>query len=216
MTVALTFHEPWGSAVVYGLKGIETRPTPPAGPWVTGVSRKYPGCRILRGEDVLIHTAARRPVPVNGWIPSREYGEWWIQRPLTKPGDLFATHETIWTPLGAVIGVAKVADAVPITDDPIESGRRAHVARYEHEGDLPHQRGGLWLIGQSVNEGHPTWIGQEEPWGDYTPGRWAWLLTDVRRLEAPIPVRGAQGVWRPDEDLVAAVERAPKVPVPAK
>ena len=31
--------------------------------------------------------------------------------------------------------------------------------------------------------------------GDYTPGRWAWLLTDIERLEVPVPARGYQGFW---------------------
>jgi activating signal cointegrator 1 len=32
----------------------------------------------------------------------------------------------------------------------------------------------------------------ERVFGDYTPGRFAWLLRDVRVLEVPIPFRGAQ------------------------
>lgn len=31
--------------------------------------------------------------------------------------------------------------------------------------------------------------------GDFTPGRWAWRLENVRRLEQPIPARGKQGLW---------------------
>lgn len=36
---------------------------------------------------------------------------------------------------------------------------------------------------------------QEAAFGDYTPGRYAWLLADVRRLDEPIPARGALGLW---------------------
>jgi hypothetical protein len=35
----------------------------------------------------------------------------------------------------------------------------------------------------------------EKAFGDYTPGRYAWLLADVRRLPEPIPARGALGLW---------------------
>lgn len=31
--------------------------------------------------------------------------------------------------------------------------------------------------------------------GDYTPGRWAWHLANVRRLPEPIPARGSLGLW---------------------
>jgi hypothetical protein len=31
--------------------------------------------------------------------------------------------------------------------------------------------------------------------GDFTHGRWAWILKDVNRLEKPIPARGALSLW---------------------
>ena len=31
--------------------------------------------------------------------------------------------------------------------------------------------------------------------GDFTYGRWAWILKDVKRLEKPIPARGALSLW---------------------
>lgn len=31
--------------------------------------------------------------------------------------------------------------------------------------------------------------------GDYTPGRYAWILDDVRPLARPIPARGMLGLW---------------------
>ena len=37
---------------------------------------------------------------------------------------------------------------------------------------------------------------QERAFGDYTPGRYAWLLSDVRPLAAPIPAKGQLGLWR--------------------
>lgn len=36
---------------------------------------------------------------------------------------------------------------------------------------------------------------QERAFGDYTPGRYAWLLADVKVLATPIPARGALGLW---------------------
>jgi hypothetical protein len=36
---------------------------------------------------------------------------------------------------------------------------------------------------------------QEEAFGDYTPGRYAWLLADVRPLAEPVPAKGALGLW---------------------
>jgi len=36
---------------------------------------------------------------------------------------------------------------------------------------------------------------REASWGDYSPGRFGWLLRDVRRLERTLPLRGRQGLW---------------------
>jgi hypothetical protein len=46
----------------------------------------------------------------------------------------------------------------------------------------------------------------ERAFGDYTPGRWAWVLGDVWALPVPIPARGYQGLWTWDcpDRLVAA------------
>lgn len=37
---------------------------------------------------------------------------------------------------------------------------------------------------------------QERAFGDYTPGRFAWLLANVRALPEPIPAKGALGLWK--------------------
>jgi len=40
--------------------------------------------------------------------------------------------------------------------------------------------------------------GRERALGDWTPGRWAWRLEQVRRLHVRVPVRGHAGLWRYD------------------
>lgn len=35
----------------------------------------------------------------------------------------------------------------------------------------------------------------EMQFGDYSPGRYAWLLADVTALASPVPARGALGLW---------------------
>jgi hypothetical protein len=42
--------------------------------------------------------------------------------------------------------------------------------------------------------------------GDFTPGRFAWRLENVRRLSRPIPVKGRQRLWTPSPELLAQVE----------
>lgn len=38
-----------------------------------------------------------------------------------------------------------------------------------------------------------TW--EERAFGDYTPGRYAWVLENVEMLEEPIPIKGKQRLW---------------------
>lgn len=46
----------------------------------------------------------------------------------------------------------------------------------------------------------PKWFAQlpvepEISFGDYTPGRFAWILEDVIKLPEPIPAKGHQSLW---------------------
>jgi hypothetical protein len=36
---------------------------------------------------------------------------------------------------------------------------------------------------------------KERAFGDYSPGRFAWVLEDVQALPTPIPAKGALGLW---------------------
>ncbi len=36
---------------------------------------------------------------------------------------------------------------------------------------------------------------KERAFGDYRPGRYAYILANVKRLKEPIPAKGKQGIW---------------------
>jgi len=51
------------------------------------------------------------------------------------------------------------------------------------------------LEAQPPNEKRVKFLNMRElPFGDYTPGRYAWELANVCRIE-PVPVKGQQGLW---------------------
>jgi hypothetical protein len=54
----------------------------------------------------------------------------------------------------------------------------------------------------------------DERFGDWSAGRWAWLLEHVCPLSEPIPWRGAQGLWGVPAELEALVLAA--LPSPAE
>jgi hypothetical protein len=50
----------------------------------------------------------------------------------------------------------------------------------------------------------------ERDFGEYSPGRFAWRLADVRRLPSPIPYRGLPGLWDlPDVALAVQTSAQP-------
>ena len=42
-------------------------------------------------------------------------------------------------------------------------------------------------------------------YGDYSPGRYVWVLDKVRKLIKPVECRGWQGLWELDEALIKHV-----------
>lgn len=42
---------------------------------------------------------------------------------------------------------------------------------------------------------------QERAFGNYAPGRFGWLLSDIRALPEPIPAKGALGLWDYDGEV---------------
>ncbi len=50
---------------------------------------------------------------------------------------------------------------------------------------------------------------QEWAFGDYSPGRFAWELRNVRRLPEPIPARGALSLWTFDHPALDALATVP-------
>jgi hypothetical protein len=71
-------------------------------------------------------------------------------------------------PLGAVIATARLVCCEPTTGAFAADMLSRHGARFETS------------------------------FGDYSDGRWMWLLEDVRALAEPIPARGSLGLWEWD------------------
>lgn len=76
-------------------------------------------------------------------------------------------------PLGAVIATCNLVDCVKII------GRTSIAGK---------------IVAAQLSDGREV-EGNELAFGDYTPGRFAWILEDVRPLPEPIPVKGQQGLW---------------------
>lgn len=189
----LTLWQPWATLLADPAlpKWIETRP------------RRT----NVRGR-IAIHAAARRPASF--WLDT-----WRDERPPepfrsledagfdldrffdpfeSSDGDGYWRYDYRWSRFrfGAVIGTVDLYDCVPIDGDGdtvASIDRPRFVAEGQPvvqvaEGDVPGE-------GECPDA---DWTDQV-PYGDFTPGRWAWLTRDAVLFPEPIPAKGKQGWW---------------------
>ena len=93
--------------------------------------------------------------------------------------------------LGAVVATCELVAVVPIftVDGLFSASGASNRPRVEAEGDE------AWF---SVS-GEGDWqdISDQLSYGDFSPGRFAWLLSNIIPID-PIPVKGHQGLWNWD------------------
>lgn len=194
---AIVVRQPWASLIALGHKTIETRPGPPNGPMRPEGVRGLPGCRIEQGERIAIVAGASKAgvdeVGMEPWVPLMSAdGSWTLAEPVA---------------LGAVIATVAVEAALPIIR---EADRGAGAVP---DGMLTISRPGhpiptllrfSWSLNAWTHE--PTLyagrfgLSPEIPFGDFTPGRWGWLLANVHRTEF-VPCKGRQGVFELPADV---------------
>ena len=168
---ALTILQPWASLIACGAKKIETRS------WAT----KYRGALAIHAAkfmfspyacelpDGLTKLAMDVLFPSSNGDPANIYDNW---------------HEL---PHGCVIAIADLVDCMSIVYYP---GTDVEIAKRIEVG----------AESSTTNKRDPNFskifvpTPKEIAFGDWTPGRYAWLLENVRPIE-PIPAKGMQRIW---------------------
>ncbi len=172
---AITIWQPWATLLAIGAKKYETR----------GWTTKYRG-------PIAIHAAAKKP-PNQNDIPwknfnkitntlTKYYGAWqfdWRLGVTTINPD--GTDNGFDIPLGAVIATAELVNCHEIV---------------RHGGRGMSSEGPGWL---ETEEGIYIPTDQEELFGDWTPGRYAWEAKNIIILPEPIPAKGHQRLWNWEE-----------------
>jgi hypothetical protein len=127
-----------------------------------------------RGPLLIHASAGHRPFHMNlSW----EEPFYSALLPVRKPGKVEGSKGSIRYHLGCIIAKTILLDCVEIPDP-------------NPEDLYIHLQCGILL---SV-------FGKEVQFGDYTPGRFAWILGEVEPLEEPIPAKGKLGLWEFTED----------------
>lgn len=147
---ALTLWQPWASLMAEGVKSIETR------------SWRAPDALI--GQRIAIHAAARD-----------------TDRDLSIPEECWdALGRCIGgaaPPHGAIVATARLVDCVPMVEDCDDfSDSPALLEVLERLDGSTLLR--FWPEGL-VEEDEWIDVSDQLPYGDFAPGRWAWLLDDI-------------------------------------
>ena len=93
---------------------------------------------------------------------------------------LACEHWDFDIPLGVVVATARLAEVRKVTQNP-------RLRRWE-----PDYRYVLATSRISTLEHREIKI---DSFGDFSLGRWLWMLTDIQKVEPLVPARGRQGFW---------------------
>lgn len=179
---AITVHQPWASLVAANVKTIETRSwsTKYRGPLAIHAAKRLPKedeCPGQIGRDLL--------GTLTYWLPDVFTEEDQIAQGLMPDGDLIGFP----LPFGMVVATCVLADVVPMVDEiPPQSEWREPWSCITVE---PWPILNRWRGFGSVE---PRYVGDQAPYDDFRPGRFAWMLSDIQWIK-PVPARGRQQLW---------------------
>jgi hypothetical protein len=153
-------------------------------------TRGYKAPKSIIGQTIAIHAAKRKPKEdqrVGDYIV-HEMGDdsWAMQR--------VNSLRYIPLPLGAIVATARLVDCLPMIEDP---------GLYHSLGDVPkrcllvgsldHSSKGAIDSLNLLRDGIGTGATDQLPYGNFTPGRWAWILDQIEPVDPPVLFVGGQG-----------------------
>lgn len=195
MTKAITLHQPWASLIALGVKTIETRSwKPPA---------------ALLGERLLIHAGAkavavRHSHQIGEW---RTYGADGVLTTSPRPARMYERstgwakrpEDAVVLPFGAILASCTLAAVVPMvvagTVDALTAMRLRSSGALVVNPDGPEM---AYYHPQMADDEMSRDVSDQRPYGDFAPGRWAWLLEDVKPTTERCPACWGTG-WVCDQ-----------------
>lgn len=172
---ALSLWQPWASAIAVGAKHIETRS------WSTA----YRGPLAIHAAKHFVWAEMDALHRSRTWAGALWPLQWGLHAP--APWEQINAPLQSKLPLGAVVAVCNLVDCRPTSSFTV------------HELDTRRRHPGMSPIIASLYE----WT--ERQMGDFTLGRFGWVVQDVQMLKAPIPCRGSQGLFDLSPEVCAKV-----------
>lgn len=172
---AISLWQPWASLIACGAKPFETRSwAPPRG---------------LIGQPIAIHAAKKIDKGATQFAEELCYGQHKDGgfELADKLGDTMSRADVeimgvfgqAVMPIGSVVAIARLDAAFLLGEKADDTAvPAARVVRRLTSRDMPE-----------------CFTVRYDDFGDYSPGRWAWLLRDVKPLNPPIAMKGHQGFF---------------------
>lgn len=167
---AITLTQPWATLVAIGVKKIETRS------WATA----YRGPLAIHAAKGLSAIGGKQ-----GYLGLCKTMPFWeALYGVSLVRNETADRDLMTLPFGAVVATCQLTAVyrVPVTQ-----------RRFSREVTDDHPLSSYPVVLPPFQDD------LERAFGDYTPGRYAWLLEDVKVLPEPIPVKGSLQLWEWNE-----------------
>ncbi len=181
----LTLTQPWATLVAIGAKRIETRS------WKTNYRGKLAihAAKTVREEELdLCYSDPFREALISSGL-YKEFPVW--SNSFTHKITAREVNPKL-LPFGRVIAICDLVECIHI-----ETRKPARVTRFwmetsrEEDGTLNHN----YMAEELDILVPPQPESPEAAFGNYLPGRYAWILANIYKLEYPIPAKGNLGLW---------------------
>lgn len=184
---AITLYQPWASLIALGVKTIETRSWPAPGSLIGERIAIHAGKKVDYEGSTTDQFDVLTPDILRDRHAVAERTEDQRLLDVVFPED--SKHGIHLMPHGAIVATAVLTDCVPIERC---SDRTSHVCHVGDTGLLSHRAIGGW---HDIDIDTEIDISAQLPYGDFSPGRWAWLLDDIETdIECP-PCEGSGIVY---------------------
>ena len=158
-------------------------------PWASLIAQGHKQIETRSWQPPL--SAIRQPIAIHA------------AKRLVKPNDVDEeTRRKIMELLGSFWYMDVPSYGVVVATATLKAAIKVNPAAYEEDWD-DYELTVINEVKKTVAEKTGTTIdfpSHEYLFGDYTPGRWLWILTNVQSVNPPIECKGQKGLWQFDYD----------------
>lgn len=180
---AISLWQPWASLIAAGVKPFETRHWAPPD-WLVGQTIAICAAKKIGKEnrafacDLMFGQVCDRDADINdGFDLAAKVEATWAGEDC--PDELMGIFGQATMPIGCVVATATLTGAFQL-GEPAEGTARPAMSVTRR------------MISRPFPECFTVKV---DEWGDYSPGRWAWLFQNVKAITPPVPVIGRQGIF---------------------